>query len=364
MSEASLGKNQICQKIRAPGAPLEKAVVMLEKARLAAIKAYTRHKPDVVEGYEAIRAFEDAASKVEAPNLRIREDSLTVRAKDGYEIPCRTFTPLDISLSLKEGATVEEDWEGTVVFFHGGGWVTGQVDLYADFCKDAALALKRRIVSVDYRLAPESRFPVPAEDCYAVTKAVMEGQVFSDVVPDHVVLMGDSAGGNLAAAVALMARDRGEFSPKTAIFYYPVLNNDYGPSAPFASVAENGHDYILTAEDLQEYLMLYSEHPDDLQCPYLAPWLEGDLTGLPRTLILSAELCPLRDEDEAFAKRLSDPGPPAACYRMRDAMHGYLLYPTSAETTKISLGICRSFLDGEALTQGTDSTWLEILGIA
>ena len=69
--------------------------------------------------------------------------------------------------------------------------------------------------------------------------------------------MGDSAGGNLAAAVALMARDRGEFSPKTAIFYYPVLNNDYGPSAPFASVAENGHDYILTAEDLQEYLMLY-----------------------------------------------------------------------------------------------------------
>ena len=87
-------------------------------------------------------------------------------------------------------------------------------------------------------------------------------------------------------------------------------------------------------------------------------------TGLPRTLILSAELCPLRDEDEAFAKRLSDAGTPAACYRMRDAMHGYLLYPTSAETTKISLGICRSFLDGEALTQGTDSTWLEILGIA
>lgn len=337
---------------------------MLEKARLAAIKAYTRHKPDVVEGYEAIRAFEDAASKVEAPNLRIREDSLTVRATDGYGIPCRTFTPLDISLSLKEGATVEEDWEGTVVFFHGGGWVTGQVDLYADACKDLALALKRRVVSVDYRLAPENRFPTPLDDCYAVTRAVMAGEVFDDVVPGHVVLMGDSAGGNLACAVALKARDTGEFKVARQILLYPALNNDYGPDAPFASVHENGRDYILTAQDCQEYLMLYAAEPEDLEDPYLAPLLEKDYSGLPETLVISAELCPLRDEDEELAERLSGAGTVAAAYRMQDVMHGYLLYPSAADAVKTTFSICRSFLDGDALPKGGGSTWLEIRGIA
>lgn len=334
-----------------------------EKVAKAAVKAYTHLKPDVVDGYEAIRAAEDAASKIEAPRIRVREGRIQVPADDGYAIECRTFTPLDLDISL-DGVKVSEDWKGTVVFFHGGGWVTGQVDLYAESCRDLALALKRRVVSVDYRLAPENRFPTPLNDCYAVARAVIAGEVFDDVVPEHVVLMGDSAGGNLACAVALKARDTGDFSAPHQILLYPVLNNDYGPDAPFPSVHENGHDYILTAQDCQEYLMLYAEKPEDLENPYLAPLLEKDLSRLPDTLVISAELCPLRDEDEEFSKRLSDAGTASAAYRMQDVMHGYLLYPSAADAVKTTFSICRSFLDGEELPKKGASTWLEIRGIA
>ena len=110
--------------------------------------------------------------------------------------------------------------------------------------------------------------------------------------------------------------------------------------------------------------MLYAEKPEDLENPYLAPLLEKDLSRLPDTLVISAELCPLRDEDEEFSKRLSDAGTASAAYRMQDVMHGYLLYPSAADAVKTTFSICRSFLDGEELPKKGASTWLEIRGIA
>lgn len=110
--------------------------------------------------------------------------------------------------------------------------------------------------------------------------------------------------------------------------------------------------------------MLYAARPEDLEDPYLAPLLEKDYSGLPETLVISAELCPLRDEDEELAARLSGAGTAAAAYRMQDVMHGYLLYPSAADAVKTTFSICRSFLDGDALPKGGGSTWLEIRGIA
>lgn len=317
----------------------------LDKAMIAAAKVFTHHKPDVVESYALQRAAETAASKVEPADPHVRDEKTTVTARDGHQIPIRIFTPLDMDFSFKEGLKTMEDWEGTILFFHGGGWVTGQVDLYADACKAMARALKHRVVSVDYRLAPENRFPVPLDDCYDVARALFAGQILSNVVPDHVVIMGDSAGGNLAAATCLMARDTGDFDPKQAILIYPVLYNDYGPDSPYPSVHENGSDYLLTAQDMAEYLMLYSEHPEDYENPYMVPLLEKDLSGLPRTLIISAELCPLRDEDEHYAKKLRTAGNRSACYRMLGAMHGYLLRPMDAHIIGDTHKICRAFLE-------------------
>lgn len=127
----------------------------------------------------------------------------------------------------------------------------------------------------------------------------------------------------MAAAMALMARDRGDFSIKQMILIYPALWNDYTEHTPFASVRENGKNYLLTASRMESYLNLYQSRPEDRQDPYFAPLLADDLEHLPRTLILTAEYDPLRDEGEEFARRLHEAGNEVEAYRIPNAFHGF-----------------------------------------
>lgn len=131
----------------------------INKAVLAAFKAATRLRPDIKEFYKAQRVAEDLSARLAIPNPRCRIDDITAPMPDGCALPLRVFTPLDIDFSLAEGFKVTEDFRGTVLFFHGGGWVNGDVDFYTDACSTMALRLERRVVSVDYRRAPEHRFP-------------------------------------------------------------------------------------------------------------------------------------------------------------------------------------------------------------
>ena len=183
----------------------------------AVIKAITLVQPDVASSWDAQRKVEDAAGKLTIADPRCRIDEITATADDGYEIPLRVFTPLDIDFSLKAGLHVNEDHRGTILYMHGGGWANGDVDFYSDACMRTALKLERRVIAVDYRRSPECRFPVPLEDCYAVARALFAGEVIPDADPEHIVLMGDSAGGNLTAGVSLLARERGDFAPRTQI---------------------------------------------------------------------------------------------------------------------------------------------------
>ncbi len=187
----------------------------MNKAVEATVKTITRLRPDITKSYRRQRAAEDASAKLTIASPRCRIDDAAVDAPDGYQIPIRIFTPLDIDFSLKSGLHVNEDVRGTILFFHGGGWANGDIDFYTDSCMRTALKLERRLVSVDYRRSPEHRFPAAIEDCYEVARQLFAGKVVDDVNPEHVVLFGDSAGGNLAAVVSLLARDRGEFMPKT-----------------------------------------------------------------------------------------------------------------------------------------------------
>jgi acetyl esterase/lipase len=139
------------------------------------------------------------------------------------------------------------------------------------------------------------------------------------------VLIGDSAGGNIAAAVSLMARDRGEFSPRRQILIYPATYNDHSASSPYPSVTENGTDYLLTAKRIREYSALYVRKPEDYFNPYFAPLLAEDLSNQPRTLIITCEYDPLRDEGEAYGEKLNQFGNRAPVYRMEDALHGFML---------------------------------------
>ena len=186
----------------------------------------------------------------------------------------------------------------------------------------------------DYRLAPEHRFPAGLEDCYAVAKAVFQKRKLLRTNPEQITLIGDSAGGNLAAAVSLMARDRGEFAPRRQILIYPCLNNDYSDQTPYDSVRENGQDYLLTQRDMMDYLELYQSSVEDRKNPYFAPLLADNLESLPRTLILTGEFDPLRDEGEAYAEKIREAKGEAEAFRISDGVHGYLMMPLKYPAVK------------------------------
>lgn len=334
----------------------------INKAVFAAFRAATRLKPNIKKSYKVRRVAEEVSARLMLPDIRCRIEDASATMQDGYEVPLRVFTPLDLDFSLASGLKVTEDFRGTIIFFHGGGWVNGTVDFYLDACSTMAVRLERRVVSVDYRRAPEHRFPQAPEDCYEVVRQLYAGILKLKVDPENIVLFGDSAGGNLVAAVSLMAHDRGEFMPKVQMLLYPSTYNDHSPASPFDSIRENGHDYLLTSRDIEGYMELYLSSPQDRVNPYLAPLLAPSLRGQPRTLVITAEYCPLRDEGEVYAYLLAQAGCDMQCFRVLNAVHGYLLYPLVFSIVKDTYCLIKHFLDGDELAQGGEQAWLEIHG--
>ncbi len=261
-----------------------------------------------------------------------------------YKVPIRLYFPSEEAMrqGVKEGHAFP-----ILLFFHGGGWVTESVENYDRVCARMAKATNQIVASVGYRLAPEFRFPTGLEDCYAAAKALYTDRFLLNTDPDQITVIGDSAGGNLAAAVCLMARDTKEFRPKRQILIYPALYNCYTEASPFASVRENGRDYLLTSVKMEDYLKLYQSSPKDRQNPYFAPILADSLEGMPDTLILTAEFDPLRDEGEAYAQRLKTAGNRVELHRIKGALHGYFALGIRFWHVQESFGYINQFLKGE-----------------
>lgn len=253
--------------------------------------------------------------------------------RGGVPIPVRIFP------------SEEKEHTQILLFFHGGGWVTGNIDSYDRVCTSLAKTLRCTVISVDYRLAPEHKFPVGLEDCYTAAHEIFTNSALLDVSPDEITLIGDSAGGNLAAAVSQMARDRGEFMPKKQILIYPAVFNDYTDTSPFESTRTNGTDYFLTTKKVQDYIDLYKSSNDDLKNPYFAPLLSTDLTNQPETLIVTAEFDPLRDEGEEYGKQLIDNGNTVQIYRMPDALHGFFSLPPNFTSVKTLYSLIEQFIN-------------------
>lgn len=231
---------------------------------------------------------------------------------EDHKIPVRLFVPRE-----------EGDYP-LMIFFHGGGFVTGNIDSYSRVCLRMANITKHMILSVDYRLAPEHPFPAGLEDCYAVVKEVAKSQFGLSHSKGKITLIGDSAGGNLAAAVSLLAKERGEFKIDRQILLYPATNSDHSDASPYPSVKENGSDYLLTQKRMMDYIDLYVPDKKDLKNPYVAPILAKDLEGQPETLIITAEYDLLRDEGEDYGRRLYEAGNEVEIYRLSDAIHGFI----------------------------------------
>lgn len=267
---------------------------------------------------EASRRLADI-KKLDA--MRIFFKALDTKVYNGnHEVPIRLYFPSEEAMS---GEPVEGEKYPVLLFFHGGGWVTESVENYDRVCSRMAQSTGHIVMSVEYRLAPEYRFPVPLEDCYAAAKALYTGHLVLPADPDRITIIGDSAGGNLAAAVCLKARDTGDFAPKKQILIYPAVSNCYTKKSPYKSVQENGQDYLLTAVKMEDYLKLYESSTEDRQNPYFAPILAKDLSHMPETLILTAEFDPLRDEGEEYGKRLKKANNYVEIHRIPDALHGY-----------------------------------------
>jgi len=305
----------------------------INKAMRAALNALSYPEINIKRTYPVERELKKIASwRIKRPHLyRIWEHEVPC---GDHKIPVRIFTPS------------EDTRRRVLLFFHGGGWVTGDIDSYDGVCADMAARTGRVVVSVDYQLAPEHPFPAGLEDCYAAAREIFLHDGLLDTKPEETVLIGDSAGGNLAAAVSLMARDKGEFLPSRQILIYPALGNDYSDTSPFPSVRENGTGYLLTAKRIRDYMELYCASEADLQNPYFAPLLAKDVSRQPDTLIITAEYCPLRDEAEFYGERLRAAGNRAETVRMPDALHGYFSLPASFPLVRQTYEKINRFLKG------------------
>lgn len=306
----------------------------INKYMRAALKALSYGEPDLTGNYEMVRKIKELKRGVGA-GLAYRTWDHLVPCGD-HHVPVRIFVPDAGPLGRP-----------VLLFFHGGGWVTGNIENYSGVCAALAKATGCLVASVDYRLAPEHKFPSGLNDCYAAAQELLEKPGLLGVERDQITLIGDSAGGNLAAAVSLMARDRGGLLPARQILIYPAVYSDHTPASPFPSVQENGTDYLLTSKRVEEYLQLYRSKPEDLQNPYLAPLLAGDFSGQPDTLVITAEYDPLRDEGEEYARRLAFAGNRVVLHRMPDALHGFFSLPARFAQVRRAHQYIQQFIAGD-----------------
>ncbi len=234
-----------------------------------------------------------------------------------YKVPVRLYFADEASMeSGNENVPV-------ILFFHGGGWTTESVETYDRVCSRMAQSIGQLVVSVEYRLAPEHRFPVGFEDCYAAAKALFAGELLPRIRPEQITVMGDSAGGNLAAAVCMKARDTGDFRPQRQILIYPALSNCYTEDSPYDSVRPNGTGYLLTSEKMADYLNSYESNPAVRDDHYLAPQCAEDYAIIPDTLILTAGFALLSDAGEEYERRMRQAGCRVRIERIEGALHGY-----------------------------------------
>ena len=190
------------------------------------------------------------------------------------------------------------------VYFHGGGWVIGDLETHDVLCRQITAAAEVAVIAVDYRMAPEHKFPGAVDDAWAATRWVVANAGRLGVDPTRIAVGGDSAGGNLAAVVALMARDAGAPSIAFQVLLYPVT--DVGTeTGSYRAFAEG---YMLSRDAMKWFFDHYLKSADDAKDWRVAPLRATSLAGLPPALIVTAGFDPLRDEGEAYARALREAG--------------------------------------------------------
>ena len=217
-----------------------------------------------------------------------------------------------------------------IVYFHGGGFVLGGLNGHDGVCRRLAVENKALVVSVDYRLAPEHKFPAAVEDSYDATCWVADHLAELGTSSDRLIVAGDSAGGNLAAVVSLMARDLNGPRISFQILIYPAVEL----SENFPSKQLYTDTPVLDAESMIFFRDMYVNQPADCLDPHVSPLLADHLTELPPALVLTAEYDPLRDEGKAYADRLRQSGNDATYVCYPGMVHGFVSFGWLGSQTK------------------------------
>jgi acetyl esterase len=246
----------------------------------------------------------------QTPEEIARVENRTIPGPAG-DLPIRIYTP--------DGSGPF----GVLVYFHGGGFVICDLDTHDGTGRALANGAGCVVVSVDYRLAPEAKFPAAPEDCYAATAWVAKNASELGADAGRLAVAGDSAGGNLAAVVAQMARERGGPRIVHQLLVYPVTDYSFETD----SYRENAEGYLLSRDMMQWFWRQYLPTEEDGANPMASPLRASDLSGLPDATVITAGYDPLRDEGEAYAARLREAGVSTALERYEGMFHGFFAMP-------------------------------------
>ena len=227
------------------------------------------------------------------------------------EIAVRIYTPVDASGPVLAG----------LVFFHGGGFVIGDLETHDDLCRCLANGSGCRVVSVDYRLAPEHPFPAAVDDSFAATQWVAAHAAELGIDPKRLAVGGDSAGGNLAAVVAQLAKAKGSPAIAFQLLIYPVTQ--LGAAVDTPSMRENGKGYFLEKEGMDWFTRCYAPDAKHRTDPRLSPMLCPDVSGQPPAYVITAGFDPLRDEGKDYADKLDAAGVPVTYVNYPGMVHGF-----------------------------------------
>lgn len=245
-------------------------------------------------------------------------------ALDGRNAPVRIYYPSDV-----------RNPPPTLVYLHGGGFVVGDVDMVETICRAICRDARIAVVSVDYRLAPEHKFPAGLEDAIDVCRWIGREGAALGLAPRRLAVAGDSAGGNLAAVAAQALAPADDVAVRMQVLIYPVL--DLTMSQP--SYVELGVGYPLTAEKMRWYASQYLADPAQARDPRASPLLARDLAGLPPALVIVAGLDPLVDEGVAYARRLREAGVPTELVEVPDYPHGFLGWTRDCDEARRTLAL-------------------------
>jgi acetyl esterase len=296
-----------------PAVPLDPQVAADLRARAGATPFYRMPPPEARAAFESLMA---AAPKLNEPVAHVEDLAVSGPAGD---VPVRVYTPAGPGPFP------------CLLYVHGGGWVMGSRDSHDDLCRSLCYRGRALVVSVDYRRSPEHKFPAALEDCYAALRwCARQGAGRGD---GGLAVAGDSAGGNLSAALALYARDRGGPPLRLQVLIYPVTNYCFDT----ASYHENAEGFGLLRDAMVHFWDSYLARPADGSDPYASPLRAPDLVGLPPALIQTAQYDVLRDDGEAYAARLGRSGVPVRCTRYLAMNHGFVMHGGSYEHARVAL---------------------------